>query len=44
MIDAMNKRLTVVFAVVLGVVLLGVAGRCDYVEEVIYDILPAYTR
>lgn len=38
MIDAMNKRLTVVFAVVLAVVLLGVAGRCDYVEEVIYDM------
>lgn len=34
----MNKRLTVVFAVVLAVVLLGIAGRCDYAEEVIYDM------
>lgn len=34
----MRKRLVVIFSVVLAVVLLGIAGRCDYAEEVIYDM------
>lgn len=34
----MRKRLIVIFSVVLAVVLLGIAGRCDYAEEVIYDM------
>ena len=34
----MNKRLTVVFVVVLTIVTLGIAGRCDYAEETIYNM------